>query len=75
MTPVLRVSSWIYRALLPAYPSDLRYDFGDEMTDAFVEDLATAAQSRGPWGVIAIWWWALYEVVMVAIPASVLSTK
>jgi hypothetical protein len=65
MTLGLRLSSWIYRGLLLFYPCELREDFGDEMTEAFTEDLARA---RGALGIASVWCCALSELVTIAVP-------
>jgi hypothetical protein len=65
MTWRLKLSSWVYRALLLFFPGDLRDRFGDEMNDAFTEDLARAEDIVD---VASVWSGALAEIVTVAIP-------
>ena|ERR1700722_14494663 len=64
----MRVSALIYRSLLLFYPEDLRFAFGDEMTEAFAEDLACAWRERDASGMAAGWWCAACDGVTIAIP-------
>ena len=45
----------IYCILLSLYPAELRTDFGAEMTQVFLEDLADSARTRGFFGAARVW--------------------
>ncbi len=68
MTGLLRLSSRLYSGSLLLYPSDLRRDFGPEMSELFTEDQTEAWQSSGYLGVLSIWWCALCELLRIALP-------
>jgi hypothetical protein len=70
MTRFLHLGSRIYRGILWLYPSDLRRDFGAEMSELFHEDLADAWRSSGLAGVIGVWWCAVCELFRIAIPSQ-----
>jgi hypothetical protein len=57
----------LYGWLLALYPADLRREFGAEMRELFLDDLADA---RGLIGFIGVWWCALCEVLRVALPGQ-----
>jgi hypothetical protein len=61
------LSSRIYRSTLRAYPADLRREFGDDMTAAFAEDLASAKCIAAS---LRIWWWCLIDLFRIGIPAQ-----
>jgi hypothetical protein len=68
MPVYLLLSARVYAAMLYLYPSELRHDFGGEMAEVFAEDLASALTFHGIRGVLAVWWCALKEFVVVAVP-------
>ncbi len=70
MKGVLDRSIWLYEKLLLLYPENLRRDFGSEMALAFAEDLRSAWGDARIAGVLQIWWYALRELVTVALPAQ-----
>jgi hypothetical protein len=70
MTKLLQFSARIYSALLPLYPPDLRRDFGQEMAEAFAEDIEDALKHRGLVGVIRVWICALGELLRIALPSQ-----
>jgi len=70
MKGVLARSIWLYEKLLLLYPADLRREYGNEMTLVFAEDLASAWGDARIAGVLQIWWYALRELVTVALPAQ-----
>ena len=70
MIGLMRWSIWIYAALLPLYPAELRQAFGADMTAAFAEDLEDAALRRGIAAVVRVWWRAARELVHIALPAQ-----
>lgn len=70
MNEVLRRSVSIYQKLLVLYPSDLRRDFGDEMVLAFADDLHQAWGDARLAGVAQIWWYAIRELLTVALPGQ-----
>jgi hypothetical protein len=69
MTAVLRLSIRAYAALLPLYPPDLLRDFGEDMQQAFAEDLQHASRSFGLGGILGVWSCSLRELVRIALPA------
>jgi hypothetical protein len=69
MTALLRLSIRAYAALLPLYPPDLLRDFGEDMQQAFAEDLQHAALSHGLAGIIGVWACSLRELLRIALPA------
>ncbi len=70
MKGVLDRSIWLYEKLLLLYPENLRRDFGSEMALAFAEDLRSAWGDARIAGVLQIWWYALRELVTVALPGQ-----
>jgi hypothetical protein len=52
----------IYCLLLCLYPAELRRDFGAEMTEVFLQDLAAGRPAR-------VWWRSLKELFRIALPA------
>ena len=52
------------------YPEELRREFGNEIVLAFTEDLEAAWRDGGIPGVIRVWWWALCELLSVALPGQ-----
>jgi hypothetical protein len=70
MNDLLHSSVALYQRLLYLYPRELREDFGDEMTLAFADDLEQAWGDARWAGVLQIWWYALSELVTVALPAQ-----
>jgi|ERR1700733_4372094 hypothetical protein len=75
MSRLLSLSSWMYERLLLLYPEDLRREFGVEMALAFADDLEAAWCDARIAGVIQIWWYALCELVTVALPAQRLNPR
>ena len=63
-------SAALYACLLFLYPRELRWSFGNEMMLAFMDDLEAARREEGAAGVVRVWWWALYELVTVALPGQ-----
>jgi len=53
----------IYCLLLRLYPAELRYDFGAEMTQVFLDDIDDSGAAR-------VWWRALKELFRIALPAA-----
>jgi hypothetical protein len=70
MTGILARSIWLYEKLLLLYPADLRREFGSEMALIFAEDLKSAWGDARIAGVLQIWWYAVRELVTVALPAQ-----
>jgi len=66
MTRFFRWSPRAYRSLLILYPEDLRRDFGQEMLEAFAQDLS-AERSIG--GIVRIWRITLRELIRIGFPA------
>ena len=65
------MSARIYSALLSLYPANLRHDFGEEMTQVFLEDLADSRRLYGFRGAARVWWRSLKELCRIAIPFEV----
>ena len=63
-------SAWIYGRLLLLYPEELRREFGAEMTWAFADDLESAWGDARIAGVMQVWWYALRELLTVALPGQ-----
>jgi hypothetical protein len=53
----------IYGMMLRLYPAELRHAFGAEMTEVFLEDLASGRPTR-------VWWCSLKELFRIALPAA-----
>jgi hypothetical protein len=70
MNELLLRSARLYEKLLLLYPEDLRRHFGAEMVLAFVDDMEAAWGDARIAGVLQIWWYALREIVTVALPAQ-----
>lgn len=70
MNRLVQCSTLVYEWLLFLYPKELREDFGDEMVLAFADDLEQAWGDARVAGVLQIWWYALYELAMVALPSQ-----
>ncbi|HTW64327.1 MAG TPA: hypothetical protein VME17_06905 [Bryobacteraceae bacterium] len=70
MREVLARSIRIYEQLLLLYPEELRRDFGEEMVLAFADDLQQAWGDARMAGVAQIWWYALRELITVALPGQ-----
>ncbi len=70
MSGILARSIWLYAKLLFLYPADLRREFGGEMALIFAEDIESAWGDARIAGVLQIWWYALRELVTVALPAQ-----
>jgi hypothetical protein len=70
MSRLLSLSSRMYERLLLFYPGDLRREFGAEMALAFSDDLESAWGAARLAGVAQIWWYALRELLTVALPGQ-----
>lgn len=70
MNRLLPVSVRVYEKLLLLYPDDLRRDFGHEMALVFADDLEAAWGDTRIAGFIQIWWYALCELLTIALPAQ-----
>ncbi|MGB6944508.1 MAG: hypothetical protein WBE37_19070 [Bryobacteraceae bacterium] len=70
MNELLLGSARLYQKLLLLYPAELRRDFGAEMVLAFADDMEAAWGDARIAGVLQIWWYALREIVTVALPAQ-----
>lgn len=70
MNALLIRSVRLYERLLLLYPRELRCEFGSEMILAFADDLEAAWGDARIAGVAQIWWYALCEMVTVALPGQ-----
>jgi hypothetical protein len=70
MSQLLLHSTRLYERLLLLYPEDLRREFGAEMVLAFADDIEAAWGDARVAGVLQIWWYALCEIVTVALPGQ-----
>jgi hypothetical protein len=70
MNALLIRSVQLYERLLRLYPRELRREFGSEMILAFADDLEAAWSDARIAGVAQIWWYALREMVTVALPGQ-----
>jgi alpha/beta hydrolase fold len=68
MSFVLELSCWVYKRMLPLYPDNLRYRYGDEMEQLFREQLMDAG-IKGASGVGTVWRSAVYDAVSLVGPA------
>lgn len=70
----MRFSPLVYQAMLRLYPEDLQRDFGEDMADAFTEELLRAWRERGLFrkavAMAGVWLCAASELVTIAIPAK-----
>ncbi len=71
MSRFVRGSARVYRGLLVLYPFELRFEFGEEMTGVFADDLAEAWQSGCISAVLGVWWRAASEVFQIALPGRI----
>jgi hypothetical protein len=73
----VKFSPLIYQAMLRLYPEDLQRDFGEDMADAFTEELLRAWRERGVFrkaaAMAGVWYCAASELVTIAIPAKLAS--
>ena len=68
MECTLRLSCWLFRILLLLYPSDLRYEFGEEMADVFRQEIGDACHEAGWRGYLHVWGRTGVEILIVALP-------
>jgi len=59
----------VYSVLLSLYPAELRNDFGEEMTQVFLEDLEDSQRRRGISGAARVWWRSIKELFRIALAA------
>ncbi len=65
------MSARIYSVFLSLYPADLRRDFGEEMTQVFLEDLENSRRRRGLFGAAQVWWRSVRELCRIVLPLEV----
>jgi hypothetical protein len=65
---IVNVSRKFYERSLICYPKNLRDDFGGEMMEVFDEQVSDAYSSGGYVGILRVWFSAVREIVMVALP-------
>lgn len=70
----IRISLFVYRLLIFAYPGELRRDFGADMLTVFGRQLRDAWSEERIAGIAALWVCALLEVMTVALPQRLRST-
>ena len=58
----------VYGLMLSFYPADLRNDFGAEMTEVFLEDLADSRRRGGWLGAARVWWRSVRELCRIGSP-------
>jgi len=68
------LSCSVYRTLLVIYPRALRTAFGQEMVEVFGQQIRNAASDGGTWGVLRVWFYALYELFTIALPLQAANT-
>jgi putative ABC transport system permease protein len=68
-------SERVYRALLHAYPRDLRDEFGDAMVEFHRDRLAHARRAAGPLGTAHVWAHVAADLLRNALPARVESFR
>jgi hypothetical protein len=69
MECTLRVSCWLFRILLLLYRSDLRHEFGQEMTEVFRQEIVDAYREAGWRGYLAVCARTGVEILTVAMPS------
>jgi hypothetical protein len=69
MEYAMRLSYLLFRILLLLYPSDLRYEFGQEMTDVFCQEIGDACRVAGWRGYLEVWVRTGVEILVVAMPS------
>ena len=67
-SPIFDVSRKVYERSLICYPKNLRDDFGSEMMEVFDEQVSDAYSRSGFVGILRVWFSAMREIVMVALP-------
>jgi hypothetical protein len=70
MSLVVELSCWVYKRMLPLYADNLRYRYGDEMEQLFMEQLIDAGKEGFP-GIGRVWRSAVYDAVSLVGPAYV----
>jgi len=61
------VNERIYALLLRLYPTELRDDFGAEMTEVFLDDLEDGRRRYGWFGAARVWWYSLKELCQIVL--------
>src|ERR1700733_3169218 len=64
-----------YRALLWLYPAELRANYGGEMAEVFEQQLTLEFASRGLRGALSTTWYAIRELLTIALPGRLLSER
>jgi hypothetical protein len=62
------MNAQIYALLLTLCPADLKKEFGEEMTQVFLDDLADHQRRCGWMGAARVWWRSLREICGIALP-------
>jgi hypothetical protein len=70
----IRLSLFVYRLLIFAYPSELRRDFAADMLTVFGRQLRDAWSEERIAGIASLWACALREILTVALPSRLRST-
>jgi len=68
----MRIVVRVYGILLHVYPADFRREFGPEMDEVFATQLGATV---GPWEAALVCWYALKEVLTLALPMRALDPK
>lgn len=64
--PILRISLRVYRALLVAYPTKFRREFGSEMVQVFRDSCLRTVRAGGTNGMLKLWAVTLLDVAQSA---------
>jgi hypothetical protein len=67
MNPLVSRSATVYRRLVRLYPNELRRRWEREIGDTFALQIADALRERQWTAMIAIWYYALVELLLIAL--------
>jgi hypothetical protein len=74
MNPVVSLSTKLYRLLARLYPDDIRRRWEPEMADTFALQLSDAVSAEQWSSVLAAWYYALADLVVIALPLQLART-
>jgi hypothetical protein len=68
MSSLVSFSTILYRLMARLYPEEIRRRWEPEMADTFALQIADALRQDRWTGVIAVWYYALAELFLIALP-------
>ncbi|MGA2195333.1 MAG: hypothetical protein ABSH40_08690 [Bryobacteraceae bacterium] len=68
MTSLISLSAKVYRLLTLLYPDEIRRRWEAEMADTFALQIADALHEKRWTAMIAAWYYALAELLFIAVP-------